>query len=513
MSTRRTRRHFIQSTAAAGALLGIDGLGGMLSRLAPVSAAEAKLNTNLVRLDDSIEPTVRLLEDTPRERLLEEVAARIHNGLTYREALAALLLAGVRNVEPRPAVGFKFHAVLVVNSAHLASLDSPDSDRWLPIFWALDYFKRSQAETIKANGWRMAAVDESKVPTPSKAAEAFSAAMDAWDEQAADAAAAAVARACSMGEAFELFSRYGSRDFRDIGHQAIFVSNSFRCLQCIGWQHAEPVLRSLAYALLKREKENPAQADLAPDRPGRRNAELVMKVREGWHDGKPSPEASADLLSTLRMGSEEDGPRQVVEMLNKGIAPQSIWDAILPAGGELLMRQPGIATLHSLTSANAMRYAYDACGSERTRLMILLQNAAFIPLFRGLVDKGKVSAPKIKVNEFEPSAPNGSGSDAVNDIFQAAGKSRPEAAAKALAYLKNGGDPTALIHAARRLVFLKGKDSHDYKFSSAVLEDYYHLSPAWRDRYLASAMFYLPASTAPDNGLVGRTRAALDART
>jgi hypothetical protein len=32
------------------------------------------------------------------------------------------LLAGVRNIEPRPSVGFKFHAVLVVNPVHLASL-------------------------------------------------------------------------------------------------------------------------------------------------------------------------------------------------------------------------------------------------------------------------------------------------------------------------------------------------------------------------------------------------------
>ncbi|MGC4054570.1 MAG: hypothetical protein QM757_36285 [Paludibaculum sp.] len=62
--------------------------------------------------------------------------------------LAALLLAGVRNIQPRP-VGFKFHAVLVVNSAHLASLASPDSDRWLPIFWAIDQFKSSQAADVK----------------------------------------------------------------------------------------------------------------------------------------------------------------------------------------------------------------------------------------------------------------------------------------------------------------------------------------------------------------------------
>lgn len=103
----------------------------------------------IVRFDPEIEPLVRLLEQTPRERLFEEVAARIKKGLTYRETLAALLLAGIRNVQPRPSVGFKFHAVLVVHSAHLVALASPEADRWLPIFWALDQFKRSQATDVR----------------------------------------------------------------------------------------------------------------------------------------------------------------------------------------------------------------------------------------------------------------------------------------------------------------------------------------------------------------------------
>src|SRR5690349_16215763 len=137
------RRGFLQAAASGSALLGLGELS-FLSKLPPVSAAEAKLDSKLVRLQPDIEGTVRLLEETPRDRLLEEVATRIHKELTYREVVAALLLAGVRNVQPRP-VGFKFHAVLVVNSAHLASLSSPDADRWLPIFWALDYFKDSQA--------------------------------------------------------------------------------------------------------------------------------------------------------------------------------------------------------------------------------------------------------------------------------------------------------------------------------------------------------------------------------
>jgi hypothetical protein len=59
------------------------------------------------------------------------------------------------------------------------------------------------------------------------------------------------------------------------------------------------------------------------------------------------------------------------------------------------------------------------------------------------------------------------------------------------------------------LIFLKGRDSHDYKFSSAVLEDYHHLGLPGRDRFLAASVFNLKGSGAPDNDLVKRARAAL----
>src|SRR3954454_5306447 len=106
MKSQTSRRDLLQA-AAFGA--GFAFFGG----LPRVSAEEAKLDPKLLHLGSGIEPTGRLLEETPRDRLLEEVADRIHKGLSYREVLAALLLAGVRNIQPRPAVGFKFHAVLV----------------------------------------------------------------------------------------------------------------------------------------------------------------------------------------------------------------------------------------------------------------------------------------------------------------------------------------------------------------------------------------------------------------
>ncbi|HEY7120678.1 MAG TPA: hypothetical protein VH475_29105 [Tepidisphaeraceae bacterium] len=495
-----TRRRFLGTGLGAGVAIGAGGLG-FLSRLRPVCAADAKLDATLVRIDSGIEPTVRLLEETPREKLLEEVATAVRKGLSYRELLAALLLAGVRNVQPRPQVGFKFHAVLVINSAHLASQASADGDRWLPIFWALDRFKSAQLETQRTSGWRMGAVDESKVPPASKARESFIHAMDNWDEAEADVAAAALARGTGRNECFDLFARYGARDFRDIGHKAIYVSNSFRTLEAIGWQNAEPVLRSLAYALLKYDGDNPSKSDAAADRPGRRNLELLKKVRPDWQDGKPNPDAAAHLLEVFRTSSDEDACTAVVEALNGGVSPASVGDALLSASGELLMRKTGIVTLHSVTSSNALRFAYEAAADPHTRLLMMLQNAAFVTLFRGAA--GKLSDARL--DQIEPAE-----ATSVADVFAHDAKDRAAAARQALGFLDRGGNGAEqLMHEARRLVFLKGNDAHDYKYSSAVLEDYYHVSPRWRNRFLATSLYYLPTSTQPDNKLVERIRAAL----
>jgi hypothetical protein len=73
----------------------------------------------------------------------------------------------------------------------------------------------------------------------------------------------------------------------------------------------------------------------------------------------------------------------------------------------------------------------------------------------------------------------------------------------------NPAGQKGLMDEGRRLVFLKGRDSHDYKFSSAVLEDAAYIAPAWRDRFLAASLFWMKGAGAPDSPLVKRTHAAL----
>lgn len=499
-----SRRSFLQSAAGVGALASLGDLG-FLAALPRVTAAEAKLEPNRVRLHPGIEPLVRFLEDTPRERLLEEVAARLRRGLTYRELLAALLLAGVRNIQPRP-VGFKFHAVLVVNSAHLASLASAETDRWLPIFWALDAFKSSQAADVKQGDWTMAPIEEASIPSSDKAKPALIEALENWDEAAADAAIVGLVRTAGAHEIYEILCRYGVRDFREIGHKEIYVANSFRTLEAIGWQHAEPVLRSLVYAMLDRdgEKRNPAKSDLPADRPFRKNLENAKRIRPGWLDGKPSAEATGEMLQAIRQGSATDLGELTVKLLNQGVAPQSIFNALFDGAGELLMQSPGILSLHATTFTNAARYSWQHAQNDETRRLLLLQNASFLALFRGNAkDKG------IRIDKLEPLATKSTGAEAVEEIFADLGKDRLSAARKVLTLLQDNADPKPFADAARRLIFLKGRDSHDYKFSSAVFEDYQQLDAPWRDRYLAASVFNLRGSSDTDNDLVKRTRAAL----
>ncbi len=497
------RRLFLQATA--GGL----GLQGLLGSLGALSANEVQVSGGIAQFSSEMEPLVQFLERTSRDQIIEETAARIHDGLSYRQLLGALLLAGVRNIQPRPSVGFKFHAVLVVNSAHLASLSSVDEDRWLPILWAIDNFKSSQARDVSEGNWTLPAVDESALPPARRAAAALRQSLDRWDEAAADVAITSMVRHHGANRVFKELAPYAARDFRSIGHKVIYLSNAFRTLQTIGWEYSEPVMRSLVYAMLNHHGEpNPADSDLAADRPGRFNRELAEKMPDDWLAGAPNSEATVDLLSTLREGGPRDASEKVVELVSGGVSIPAIWDAIYAASGELLMRQPGIVALHSVTTTNAIHHAFTTAADDHARRYLLLQNAAFVAMFRQAAqDRGPLADRRI--DQLQPAGDLPITPESVSKIFTTMGSSRATASSEMLGFLAGGGDPGWVADHARRLVFLKGNDSHDYKFSSAALEDYRLLSPQWRNRFLAASTYQLRDATLPTRPLVERIEKAI----
>ena len=161
--------------------------------------AAAAVPVSGVRFLPEMEAVARWIEETPRERVVEEAVARIRAGLPERLLvgglflaglflaglfLAGLFLAGIRSIKPRP-VGFKFHAVMVIAAAHELAFDSPADERLLPFFWALDYFKACQAQDTREGDWSLAAVR----PAAAATADLLDVLREAGPNDAARAAA------------------------------------------------------------------------------------------------------------------------------------------------------------------------------------------------------------------------------------------------------------------------------------------------------------------------------------
>lgn len=490
------RREFLRGLG--GTLVASGSAWQALQALSPARAEDATVTPNIVQFRPEIEDLVRWIEQTPRERILDEAIEKLQHGLPYRQLMGGLFLAGIRNIQPRP-VGFKFHAVMVVSSAHQLALDAPQADRLLPGLWALDNFKNSQAQDVREGDWTLAPVDEAAVPSASQSRQAFIDAMDRWDDAAADVAIAGLCRSAGAAEVIELLWLYGVRDWQNIGHKAIFTAHCWRTLELIGWEHAEPVLRSLVFGLL-----NGGASDSAA--PYDRNKELVAQVKADWASNKPDAAATAAMLQTLRQANPAESAAAVVAHLNQGVAASSLWDAILLASGELLMRVQAIVPLHATTSGNSLYYIYRQSGRDSTRLLALLQAASWVTMFReGTRSRhGLPDSPNIET--FEPS---GSPPENVAAIFELVKGDRNAAAAQALAYARAGGPPSDFFDAARHLILTKGTDAHDYKFAASALEDFTYASPAVRPQLLASSVYYLRGSRDADSPLVERTREAL----
>ena len=69
-----------------------------------------------------------------------------------------------------------------------------------------------------------------------------------------------------------------------------------------------------------------------------------------------------------------------------------------------------------------------------------------------------------------------------------------------------------MFDAARRMIFHKGRDSHDYKYGAAAWEECVLASdPKWRAPLAAAMLFNLPGAKTPDSPLMIRAREAVAA--
>ena len=223
---------------------------------------------------------------------------------------------------------------------------------------------------------------------------------------------------------------------------------------------------------------------------------MLAEIPKTWKQGRRDDAARNELVRTLREVSELDAGRAVIDLLKYGVSTDSIWEGLFATAAELVLRRPRVVPVHAQTSANAFHHVFRHARAEDTQLLALLQSAAFMPGFRRRVGNTR---PDLRIDELEPLAVSGNGAEALRDAFSELPRDRASGARKALHYLQHRGSAEALVASARRQLARNGRQSHDYKFTEAALENHREMAPsAWRDRILSASMAYFTeTATAP----------------
>jgi len=176
------------------------------------------VSTIISDYDPVLEPIIQRIVETPRERGVEMLAEEFERGLTYRQVMAALFIAGTRY-----SYG---HDVFLLYAAHQVSLDTAGQESLVPFFWGLDCFLRTHELYPREPRPDL----KGKLPTGTKALAEFRHAMDSWEREGAERAAIALWRSLGARATIEEFWHYGVREWGVIGHKPIAVANCWRTL-------------------------------------------------------------------------------------------------------------------------------------------------------------------------------------------------------------------------------------------------------------------------------------------
>jgi hypothetical protein len=155
---------------------------------------------------------------------------------------------------------------------------------------------------------------------------------------------------------------------------------------------------------------------------------------------------------------------------------------------------------------NALHYAYRQVGHPGTGRLILLQAAAFLPLFRDLLGAERRDLLIDTIEVLDQGQDSGS---ALEDIFATVSINRVDAARKTLGYLVAGGAERQFMNLARQYIVDRNTGYHDYKFAEAAFENAAAIESPWRERYLAASVLYLNGSADKPNETVARARSLL----
>jgi hypothetical protein len=353
-----SRRRFVLALGAAGGAAVAAGswLAWRRGRSAELDAGSARFRA--------------LLEDllgAPQSDVLERAARHVEQGVPVDWLLAAAFFGPI----VRDANHDDVHAQLLVPAARSLWRSEALPERWLPVFFSVDY-TNSWVRIAGASPWWTPAR-----PGGSQGAdEELRRALLAHDADGAERAGLALHRSRGADAVLgELLA--SSLVILDDPHRALYVAQAMRARTAFGSGLGGEVIASLCRWVAR---GGPAGQGGEP--PGESFQRLQRAPRIAPPGSRPyDVSAAIDLANGMRQGPHPAAVEAALDLLRSGLPDSVLWDAVALAALDAAGVDPRGTTagLHLVTLTTALRWCWNnAPLPPETRRQLLLQSVAWV---------------------------------------------------------------------------------------------------------------------------------------
>ena len=336
----RSRREFLEDVGRGMLVASLGSAAALELGMAPCVAEEAIRRLTFGHL----EPLVSLMQETPPEKLLPLLVAKLKSGSDLRTLVSSAALANARAFGGQDYTGY--HTFMALMPAYRMAGELPAERQALPVLKVL-YRNSSRIQEQQA-GQRDALhhVHAAELIAPDHSGEMLRDAIRSADLESAEAQFATLAK----GPAIEAFNRLQLAVQDEVNvHRVVLAWRAWAMLELVGEEFANTLLRqSLRYCvdaereMREHQHPQPAVRHVLP-----RLLDEYRLLNKPLGERKAEDRWIEQLARTIFSGTREQAAEAVAAALAEGMDPEAVGEAISMAANLLVLHDPGRREEHS----------------------------------------------------------------------------------------------------------------------------------------------------------------------
>jgi hypothetical protein len=335
----RNRREFLADV----------GKGMLVASVGPALAADLGLARAFAGDDakplsfGDREPLVALMQETPADKLLPILVAKLNAGTELRTLVAAAALANARTFGGQDYTGY--HAFMALVPSFQMARELPKERRALPVLKVLYRNTRRIQEFGGRKSEVLHPIDAATLPQDQPGGEVLRQAIRQADVHEAERIFAALAKG-PVGEAFNHL-QFSVQDEIDV-HRVVLAWRAWAILDVAGKDQAHTLLRQSVRFCVNEEQEIRKRGRQPEIRT------VLPKLLDQYHLlGRPLGNRQAEddwvehLAETIYSGNGAHAADAAAAALAEGMSPEVVGEAISLAANRLVLCDPGRRKEHA----------------------------------------------------------------------------------------------------------------------------------------------------------------------